>query len=230
MRNSKSQKSQLIRPDDDFWPLKRYKSKYGDPRDPANRKKGHVVSYQDGMKGVIVPGDDGDGPFKLRRLTETALGIHKEEDLGSNSSEEEEIGDRKFEEMAQQSQSAYASCAVGMLIGDLMKEVEVEAGQENKKAKKRPKKKKDPAQSKTRDKRAFAIAAMSDSDSDENCGGWSSQGSKVSVPCHAAPKWASPGGERREPDSGPSCVLELGPLNFRSGSPGSPLRTIDVFE
>ena len=59
--------SALVMPDDDFYPLARYIARFGDPRDPKNRKRGHVVGYSHVHKGVIVPGDDGVGPWKLRR-------------------------------------------------------------------------------------------------------------------------------------------------------------------
>ena len=44
----------LVRNHDKFWPMKRYRSRYGSPSLPQNKKLGHERTIIDGMKGVIV--------------------------------------------------------------------------------------------------------------------------------------------------------------------------------
>jgi hypothetical protein len=44
----------LVRNHDKFWPMKRYRRKYGSPSLPQNKKLGHERTIIDGIKGVIV--------------------------------------------------------------------------------------------------------------------------------------------------------------------------------
>lgn len=56
-------KSALIRPADDFWLYRRYVKRFGDPNLAKNKALGHVVGRSEGVRGVIVPGDDGEGSY-----------------------------------------------------------------------------------------------------------------------------------------------------------------------
>ena len=54
VRTSKYQDTFLARPDDAFWPVARYKAKFGSPLLPKNKKLNHVTAICDGIKDVIV--------------------------------------------------------------------------------------------------------------------------------------------------------------------------------
>eukprot|EP00973_Karenia_brevis_P001305 177924-Karenia_brevis.AAC.1 len=65
VKTQKYKDCELLKPEDPFWPLARYKRKFGNPMSHTNRKLGHKVATVNGHKGVIVPGDDGVGPWKI---------------------------------------------------------------------------------------------------------------------------------------------------------------------
>ena len=52
VESEKFDQTELLRVDDDFWPLKKYKRLFGDPNAPANRKRKHVVTKIDGILGT----------------------------------------------------------------------------------------------------------------------------------------------------------------------------------
>ena len=79
---------QLIRPADDFYPMERYRKKICSPDDPKNKKLGHKRSCVGGVKGVIVPGDDGIMPFKLNRMEGLRTEKDTEHDVGSSDGED----------------------------------------------------------------------------------------------------------------------------------------------
>jgi hypothetical protein len=79
----------LVKPADKFWPMNRYTAKFGSPQAPRNKKLGHVVIKMGGYKGVLVPGDDGEGPWDV--ITKTGSRAEKDEELsvGSDGGDEE---------------------------------------------------------------------------------------------------------------------------------------------
>ena len=75
LSNSVSQNDRLIMPEDEFWLLRRYRKKFGDPKSKENKARGHKVCRKHGLKGVVVPGDDGEGPFRLQRSLQNSLSL-----------------------------------------------------------------------------------------------------------------------------------------------------------
>ena len=63
MRTKTYQDQALAKPDDEFYPLDRYIRKFGRPG--ANKKLKHKVCVIQGVRGVVVPGDDGEQPWKV---------------------------------------------------------------------------------------------------------------------------------------------------------------------
>lgn len=69
-----------MRPEDDFWSMKRYTQRFGSPHTAKNKRLGHRVSVLDGIKGVIVPCNN-DGPTgKVRRVSGDRVERDEEED------------------------------------------------------------------------------------------------------------------------------------------------------
>ena len=64
-RTSVFKKRFLEKPDDDFWPLARYRQRFGSPSRRENKSLGHKKAVLEGHEGVLVPGDDGIGPWKV---------------------------------------------------------------------------------------------------------------------------------------------------------------------
>lgn len=83
----------LIRPQDPFWPLDRYRRKFGSPSRPEAKKLKHVKMVVDGVAGVVVPGDDGEGPWLLERRSGTRMENDREDDVGSSGGEEAAASD-----------------------------------------------------------------------------------------------------------------------------------------
>lgn len=117
----------LCRPKDDFWPIERYRRKYGSPS--ANRKLKHKKVTIDGIVGVVVPGDDGDGPWALERKSGRRT-MH-DEDLEVGSSDgEEAVASTVFQHLRNEEESFFADIAQGALQ-EVLKEYELdEAGKE----------------------------------------------------------------------------------------------------
>ena len=125
VRTQRYSNCELQRPDDLFWKLNRYKRRFGSPYAPKNKKLGHYISICEGIKGVIVPGDDGEMPFKIRRTQGTRLEKDKEEDCGSDS-DDSELADDKFDDLVKQTDARYAELAQGAM-NDLLKDFEMTA-------------------------------------------------------------------------------------------------------
>ena len=104
----------MVKPQDDFWPWKRYVSRFGNPLSPKNKKRGHKVTMAHGYKGVIVPGDDGQGPWKLERAVGSKLAKDQEEDVGSTDGDEE-LADNKFHDLKKEEEAAYRAAAAGAM-------------------------------------------------------------------------------------------------------------------
>ena len=114
VRTSKYQDTFLARPDDDIWPMARYKAKFGSPLLPKNKKLGHVTAICDGIKGVIAPGDDGVGRYKIKNRSGIRVEKDEEEDIGSGS-DDHELADAKFAELREEHTKMYQQLAVGAM-------------------------------------------------------------------------------------------------------------------
>ena len=54
-------------PKDEFWEISRHTKRFGDPQTPANNSRGRKIPRCGGYRGVVVPTDDGTGPWHLAR-------------------------------------------------------------------------------------------------------------------------------------------------------------------
>jgi hypothetical protein len=124
--------TQLIRPDDLFFAMVKYRRRYGDPRSHKNKKLGHTLSKMGGVRGVIVPGDgpDNDEPWKIRRLSGQKNKIDREEDCGSSDGDEE-IAAARFDALKKNEADMYRDLAQGAMM-DVMKEFELTADEAKK--------------------------------------------------------------------------------------------------
>ena len=114
VKNVVSHNDKLIMPEDDFWLLPRYIKKFGDPSSKENKKKGHRVCRKHGYKGVVVPGDDGEGPWKLQQSLNNALESH--ETLAEDCSDvSEDHIETIFESLKDEREEQHASVAQGMV-------------------------------------------------------------------------------------------------------------------
>ena len=120
----------LVKPSHDFWPLSRYRARFGSPSRPANKKLGHKKCMLSGHPGVIVPGDDGEGPWKVEDRSGFRLEQDREEDLGSSGGEEELAAER-FSTLRSQQDEAFREMAVGAMA-DILASYELDdAGKKN---------------------------------------------------------------------------------------------------
>lgn len=102
-----------MKPDDVFWPLRKYWDKFGDPDSAANRKRGHRVSTIKGHHGVIVPHDDDpDKPWKIRREAGSKVVKKKENDIGSDSDSSE--AKRQFNNITHRRREEYREVCTGV--------------------------------------------------------------------------------------------------------------------
>ena len=109
VRTQKFSTSFVERPDDWFWPMHRYRKRFGSPNLPKNKSLGHVQSMINGDKGVVVPGDDGIGPFRL-----------KHQDGSTSFDSDPEVGDQKFQDLRGAQVQSYKDLAQGVMHDVLM--------------------------------------------------------------------------------------------------------------
>ncbi len=101
---------QLCPPPDDFWPYESYVQRFGDPA--QNRKRGHVVRKVNGIRGVVVPGAERDGPWKLQRGFNSSILQDEDHDVDDAG---EEVINRKFRELVSDKEEAHKAAAVGIM-------------------------------------------------------------------------------------------------------------------
>jgi ribosomal protein S26 len=104
--------------------MERYIRFFGSTTSKANKNKGHLVSIQCGVKGVIVPGDDGLKPWKLQSNVRDQLIQGKVEDLDSKACESNV--DERFGVMDEMQQGEYEEACQGMNT-DAMAEILADA-------------------------------------------------------------------------------------------------------
>ena len=118
-----SHNDKLIMPEDDFWLLPRYIKQFGDPSSKGNKAKGHRVCRKHGYKGVVVPGDDGEGPWRLQQSVNNALEQH-ETVVDDNSECSSDHVDNVFETLKEEREADHASVSQGMMKALLAKFVD----------------------------------------------------------------------------------------------------------
>ena len=207
LKRKRFNQTSLIRPEDAFYPIARYEKKYGSPLLQKNKALGHKVAKIDGVKGVIVPGDDGLQPFRLQRRSGEALEEDKEEDVGSTDGEEE-MADDKFATMSLERNTAYDEMATGCLQS-ILDDYALKEGEDSqpKKPQNRKKKKKIAAEGSAARKKPWLfgmLAAVADDDDDDEadedfaCGGKAlKQKPKANMP---KPTKAGPGRTEAKPN------------------------------
>lgn len=114
VKNVVSHNDKLILPEDDFLLLPRYTKKFGDPNSKENKEKGHKVCRKHGYKGVVVPGDYGEGPWRLQQSVNNALESHEivAEDNSECSSDQV---DNVFGTLKEEREEQHASVAQGLV-------------------------------------------------------------------------------------------------------------------
>jgi hypothetical protein len=121
VRHQTFEETALIRPRDKFWPIARYRKRFGDPSAPKNKSLKHRKVKLDGHIGVIVPGDDGDGPWDVERRSGGRFEKDSEESVGSSGGEDEVATD-KFQTMRKAERQEYAKLAQGAMM-DVLQDV-----------------------------------------------------------------------------------------------------------
>ena len=105
VRQQRFTEPSLERPPGLFYPMKRYRLKFGSPDLPRNRVLKHKKAVVDGVKGVLVPGDDGEQPWKINNRSGNRL---EKDDEESISDSDESLADKKFNELDQDRKRKYA--------------------------------------------------------------------------------------------------------------------------
>jgi len=116
VRTQKFSTSFVEKPDDWFWPMHRYRKRFGRPNLPKNKSLGHVQSMINGDKGVVVPGDDGIGPFRLKHQDGSTI----QEDCEESCDSDPEVADEKFQDLRSAQVQSYKDIAQGVMHDVLM--------------------------------------------------------------------------------------------------------------
>ena len=172
VRQQTFDETKLIKPEDEFWPLDRYRAKFGDPSSQKNKKLGHVKTVVEGHAGVCVPTDDGTGPWRLQRAMGRRNELDREEDVGSDGGDESEA-EGKYLDMRKKDTEQHRAIAQGALSSILkecvMTEEEMKKEEEKlKKAKAQKRRRAKQAKSAGKKKLARSFARMYDSDDDQD--------------------------------------------------------------
>lgn len=117
LKQTTAHKQSLVRPEDDFYPIEVYTRLFGCPKDSKNKKRGHRISIINGIRGVVVPGENTDRPWKLVRSVDGSIEMHEEHDNGDGSDGEVEadVMQRKFSEIVEEQEQAYQASSVGVM-------------------------------------------------------------------------------------------------------------------
>ena len=114
--NTRVAEVKLVRPQDWFQPLDRYKKvcgKKGLDWKKELRDKGHKVTVVQGIKGICMSGDDGETPWKLERSYATQ---HKRDEVVLDADAADMSGEElenRFEEMQKETDQALDKRMVG---------------------------------------------------------------------------------------------------------------------
>jgi len=153
VRNQAYEDTVLIKPKSKFWPLDRYIKEFGDPKGARLKKLGHKIVRLQGYRGVLVPGDDGKGPWDLETRTGTRLEKDEEESVGSSGGEQE-TADAKFKSMRNAMRRDLSLAAVGAMNDILL----ACSAPEEERAKEMENRKRRKTQAKKRKKNALAAS------------------------------------------------------------------------
>ena len=117
LKQTTAHKQSLVRPEDDFYPIEVYTRLFGCPKDSKNKKRGHRISIINGIRGVVVPGENTDRLWKLVRSVDGSIEMHEEHDNGDGSDGEVEadVMQRKFSEIVEEQEQAYQASSVGVM-------------------------------------------------------------------------------------------------------------------
>ena len=107
-------KQYLDKPADDFWPLSRYRKRFGSPSRKENKILGHRKCVYEGYEGVMAPGDDGVGPWKVKTHEGREIAMQEAEDVGSSGGEEE-LAAAKFASLKKADDENFAAVAQGAM-------------------------------------------------------------------------------------------------------------------
>jgi hypothetical protein len=121
LTKSKFKQSTLDRPEDDFYPINRYRKRFGDPRSAKNRALNHKICFVEGHRGVIVPGDDGAMPWKLKHSEGHSTNLVEDLEIGS-SEEDGECAEQKFDDLKDIEEANYAATVSQGAMRDLLGE------------------------------------------------------------------------------------------------------------
>ena len=81
-----------------------------------NKKLGHVVIKISGEKGVVVPGDPGTGPFRLKHQDGSTI----QEDCEESCDPDAEVAAQKFQDLRDAHEQSYKDVAQGVMQDVLM--------------------------------------------------------------------------------------------------------------
>ena len=141
---------------------------------PKNKKLGHTVCVFEGIRGVAVPGAEGDAPMRIKTQIGASLEHEESEDLGSDSGESEAA--QKFMDLKKADTEAYNGICKGAmnnLLADFVLDEEDKQKEEEKQKKARQaKKRRSNAKAKAGPKHpkhmSFFARQANDSDSDDD--------------------------------------------------------------
>ena len=126
LKNKTGRKMSLIEPRKKAWPIKSYIKKFGDPKLPQNKAKGHKKTNIDGKEFVIVSksSDSEDEPWDLEVSHNNENYLEQDLDVVENDDEdfENQLED-KFADITAQDDEDLARASSGMSFKALMEEL-----------------------------------------------------------------------------------------------------------
>ena len=117
VKTKEQQRVEMIAPEDEFWKLHDYIRLFG-PLSECKKRK-HKITKMHGIRGVLVPGADSGGPFKIRRLMASEIEKEEEHDVGSGSEFGVEVVDQKYADLCDEADENYSNACVGMVASVL---------------------------------------------------------------------------------------------------------------
>ena len=126
LTHTESRQQKLIKPKAKFWLMPLYEATFGNPRAPANKKKGHKVSTISGYEGVIVPPPpaEQDAPWDLEISLNDTLALDSTLETGDdeNGDNQGEVVRRQYHDLRDQADAAFEKACVGTPNDALMAE------------------------------------------------------------------------------------------------------------
>jgi hypothetical protein len=170
VKKQQFEETALIKPADKFWPIERYTATFGSPDAPRNRALKHRKCKMSGYIGVLVPGDNGEGPWDV--VTKSGERVKKEDelDVGSDGGDSEEV-QNAFMGQRRQMRKQLAEAAAGAMNEVLLKAAmtEEEKLKEQGSKRKKTKKGKKAAPNKIKANTGFFNFDVQSDDSNDDC-------------------------------------------------------------